>query len=585
VGGLVWSITASGVSVDIDLIFQENSTIGERIKLSEAIVTCLIAMKCPFPLQPNQIQGLDYDNIFPVVRWLIKNVLENRRLTGDRVRMLAVSQFGRTYEMTGSQTKEGSEFIVETMDQYRPTRKFRKGENAHFSKEQAVEATLLEYGEKTSRIMEDTEAEEKAAEKKEKQGRKNAQTDEQKQKASEARQRKAEMEDRERLEVLQGQLAAAGQEGKVSTAAVGSIITLQSEAIKAMAATYNEEMVKQQQQDVESGAGDSKKALALQFQRQIDNLSKKFADRREKMAEKKATYQAAVDKQAEVQALLDSKKAIQERIVNASAALDEEEKNASAEQKAILNKLKGMVLLNENLKSQEKKFIESCKSQREELLKKLQDLEDGTDDADEETKKMREIEKIHDADLEKLNKITLALAKKNQEISIIQRQIDDQPTRAELLQFERRFVELNDLISDKLIETRKYFNMYNTKDDVKDFMRQECELLNSIIDGFPIASRSKNGQTQYKTQVTNILGGIEKQKDHVSRQYDSEVVSRDTLIQKHTILLERQRAYFKAVKEFQEECGTNERLVAGLESMQKKLQAMQARQQGGEAEE
>jgi hypothetical protein len=126
------------------------------------------------------------------------------------------------------------------------------------------------------------------------------------------------MEDRERLEVLQGQLAAAGQEGKVSTAAVGSIITLQSEAIKAMAATYNEEMVKQQQQDVESGAGDSKKALALQFQRQIDNLSKKFADRREKMAEKKATYQAAVDKQAEVQALLDSKKAIQERIVNAS---------------------------------------------------------------------------------------------------------------------------------------------------------------------------------------------------------------------------------------------------------------------------
>jgi hypothetical protein len=143
---------------------------------------------------------------------------------------------------------------------------------------------------------------------------------------------------------------------------------------------------------------------------------------------------------------------------------------------------------------------------------------------------MREIEKIHDADLEKLNKITLALAKKNQEISIIQRQIDDQPTRAELLQFERRFVELNDLISDKLIETRKYFNMYNTKDDVKDFMRQECELLNSIIDGFPIASRSKNGQTQYKTQVTNILGGIEKQKDHVSRQYDSEVVSRDTLV-------------------------------------------------------
>jgi len=39
-------------------------------------------------------------------------------------------------------------------------------------------------------------------------------------------------------------------------------------------------------------------------------------------------------------------------------------------------------------------------------------------------------------------------------------------------------------------------------------------------------------------------------------------------MQKHSTLLDRQRAYFKAVKEFQEECGTNERLVTGLEGMQ-----------------
>ena len=161
VGGLVWSITASGVSVDIDLIFQENSTIGEKIKLSEAIVSCLIAMKCTFPLQPNQIQGLDYDNIFPVVRWLIKKVLENRRLTGDRVRMLAVSQFSRSYNLSDN---KDSHYAGEVQSQYRPTRKFRKAENANFSsKEQAVEATLLEYGERISRVVEDTEAEEKAA--------------------------------------------------------------------------------------------------------------------------------------------------------------------------------------------------------------------------------------------------------------------------------------------------------------------------------------------------------------------------------------------------------------------------------------
>jgi hypothetical protein len=38
------------------------------------------------------------------------------------------------------------------------------------------------------------------------------------------------------------------------------------------------------------------------------------------------------------------------------------------------------------------------------------------------------------------------LAKKNQEIAAVLRQIDDIPTRAELIQYERRFVELYQLV-------------------------------------------------------------------------------------------------------------------------------------------
>ena len=35
-------------------------------------------MKCPYNLQPFQLQGLDVNNIFPVVQWLIKFVYETR---------------------------------------------------------------------------------------------------------------------------------------------------------------------------------------------------------------------------------------------------------------------------------------------------------------------------------------------------------------------------------------------------------------------------------------------------------------------------------------------------------------------------
>ena len=42
------------------------------------------------------------------------------------------------------------------------------------------------------------------------------------------------------------------------------------------------------------------------------------------------------------------------------------------------------------------------------------------------------------------------LARKNQEIAKLTRAIDDIPTRAELLQYERRFVELFELVQVRL---------------------------------------------------------------------------------------------------------------------------------------
>eukprot|EP01031_Cornospumella_fuschlensis_P048417 gene48417-59293_t len=82
VGGLCWCITSSGESVDVDILFQENLTIGQKISLSEAIVTALRKMGCPAPLQPHQIQGgvggADYPAIHQAIVWLVKKYFERR---------------------------------------------------------------------------------------------------------------------------------------------------------------------------------------------------------------------------------------------------------------------------------------------------------------------------------------------------------------------------------------------------------------------------------------------------------------------------------------------------------------------------
>eukprot|EP01032_Pedospumella_encystans_P037296 gene37296-42240_t len=47
VGGLCWCLVSSGEVVDVDILFQENSTTGQKIALSESIVNALKKMGCP----------------------------------------------------------------------------------------------------------------------------------------------------------------------------------------------------------------------------------------------------------------------------------------------------------------------------------------------------------------------------------------------------------------------------------------------------------------------------------------------------------------------------------------------------------
>ena len=46
-GGLAWCITASNVDVEADLLFDEEMTLGQKIKLGENVVAALRKMRCP----------------------------------------------------------------------------------------------------------------------------------------------------------------------------------------------------------------------------------------------------------------------------------------------------------------------------------------------------------------------------------------------------------------------------------------------------------------------------------------------------------------------------------------------------------
>ena len=63
-------------------------------------------MKCPYAIEPHQIQGEDFIHIFPVVQWLVKRVFERRADTGDFNRAYTLNQYEKHFGQANNSNKD-----------------------------------------------------------------------------------------------------------------------------------------------------------------------------------------------------------------------------------------------------------------------------------------------------------------------------------------------------------------------------------------------------------------------------------------------------------------------------------------------
>ena len=104
-GGMCWSI--AGSNFDIDIEFTDDLNMGQKIKLSEKVVAALKQMDCPLMLAPQQIQGLDYAKIFPVIQWLVKKLMESRDTRGERNKRQAILNYNLKFQEGAAADDEG----------------------------------------------------------------------------------------------------------------------------------------------------------------------------------------------------------------------------------------------------------------------------------------------------------------------------------------------------------------------------------------------------------------------------------------------------------------------------------------------
>lgn len=563
VGGMTWCISVCDFDVDVDLLFQENSTIGQKIALTEKIVAVLPRMKCPHRLEPHQIQGLDFINIFPVVQWLVKRAIERKEEMGDYIREFSVSQFNKHHSTPKddefSTRKPKCIFGMENLKEtYKPRRRYRKPESITKTDEETrVRTTLLEYGWQYGFSKEQRDKEKEQAEKKKAAGA-----------AIPGRAESASEEDeyvveQKRLKsLLKGMSVMEGREGALSSSTVGSIVGLQSEEISQIASEYAERQAELQEnlgaRGERTGGEQTHKRMVASLEKQISVLEKKLEQVQEKHDKLKESLTKAEEQLSQVASR-------GERIGEEMDKLNEIDNGENA---SVLQKLRSIVAMNENLKRQEQEFRAHCKEEMARLQDNIEKLKaQGSEDDGEEKERAELISKQYDADKAKLEKIRLLLARKNREISSLQRKIDEVPSRAELTQYQRRFLELYNHVAGTHKETKQFFTLYNTLDDTKLYLGKEVSLLNSIHDNFEQAMSSASNKEQFLNQFESIVKGIVDNKDRVEKRKLVEKQKRDALNQQYLEVVEQERLYYKTVKDFTEECHKNEVLLSKLKNL------------------
>lgn len=136
--------------------------------------------------------------------------------------------------------------------------------------------------------------------------------------------------------------------------------------------------------------------------------------------------------------------------------------------------------------------------------------------------------------LEKLNSAKKELAAKLRAIVSLNRQLDEVPSQSELIQYERRFSELNAHIQEKLQQTRKFYATYNALLEIKELMLKETSLLNSISSQFQDAIASTAGRMKLLESMEGIVKGSQQKLQKVQVGLQEEQKASDALKERYT---------------------------------------------------
>ena len=260
---------------------------------------------------------------------------------------------------------------------------------------------------------------------------------------------------------------------------------------------------------------------------------------------------------------------ITDEIQRIQAELDED-----PTRKTLFNKLMKHIKRAESAEEEVESLRNTCYEDMQSWKKKIERMKEkaadaharGTDEVEMETL-MEQIAHTKG----KFDPFRKVSAELDRVLAGLNRQIDAVPTRAELVQYEKRFSELYEQASWKYAETELSYNRYNMLTEKVRYLQKEKDLMKSIETQCTEVLNPKEPAERKTELAQNIHGIVEKvelSKDNVVSELQVEKMKLEVKTSDYTVLIEAHRNYLQCIKDLEEEFEQNQKLTSKITSLQ-----------------
>ncbi|CAG5025480.1 unnamed protein product [Parnassius apollo] len=509
VGGLTWCIELCDIDVDVNLLFEENLTIGKKIALTEKIVKVLPSMKCPYIIEPHQIQGLDFINIYPLIQWLIKYSSEYREVKEDELRKFAVMQYDKDHIFESDrahfmQKEKLLRNLSIVQNLYKPCRVRKRKGGFPTNELEQVNSVLSEYDQRMLLHVSNSHDE--------------SQRD-------------------EGLDFLYDYEKTLADPSEVTTE-TDRHVNIQDSSEAGDTKIHYEVLHSEVTGDIPKELEDSEK---IKYSEDIAKLTKTIETMEKEIDIVKMNHESRMeDAKNQYSSTISELKKITQNLMNSDNYSDKNVKDFYASLKDLARERNELLKIIEHREMEHKKL--------EEDLREVQNTGSKIEEQPLTPAELQEFKEREGKLNEFITSTRLELGKLNRQILRYSVALDEIPGAAELLQYEKRFVELYNQVASKHKETKQYFIFYNTLYEVKLYTSKELSLLNSILDNYEEAMSSTRKREEFMTQFESIVDWVNQTVRKVEEKFNSEKERKTALHTEYTRLIEVQRQYAAALK-------------------------------------